>query len=100
MRITDWSSDVCSSDLLQLPARAVRLKGTLSEETQSFILNGPTCDSRDVVPTTFDRPVDVAEGDWIEIDRVCAYSSALASRFNGFYPETLGVVYDRPVGLP
>src|SRR3546814_15941750 len=84
----------------KLRARAVRLKGAPSEETQSFILNGPTCDSLDVVPTTFDLPVDVTEGDWIEIDRVGAYSSALASRFNGFYPETLGVVYDRPVGLP
>ncbi len=85
---------------LKLPARAVRLKGEPSRDMQSFILNGPTCDSLDVVPTTFDLPVDVAEGDWIEIDRVGAYSSALASRFNGFYPETLVVVNDRPVGLP
>lgn len=85
---------------LKLPARAVRLKGQPSAETRSFILNGPTCDSLDVVPTTFDLPVDVQEGDWIEIDRVGAYSNALASRFNGFYPETLVVVNDRPVGLP
>jgi len=85
---------------LKLPARVVRLKGEPSSEMQSFILNGPTCDSLDVVPTTFDLPVDVAEGDWIEIDRVGAYSSALASRFNGFYPETLVLVNDRPVGLP
>ena len=43
-------------------------------------------------------PEDVREGDWIEIDRVGAYSNALASRFNGFYPETLVVVRDKPAG--
>jgi ornithine decarboxylase len=64
---------------------------------RAFILNGPTCDSLDVLPPTFELPEDVAEGDWIEIDRVGAYSNALASRFNGFYPETLVTVHDRPV---
>lgn len=85
---------------LRLPARLVRLRGEPAAETRPFILNGPTCDSLDVLPSTFDLPVDVGEGDWIEIDRVGAYSHALASRFNGFYPETLVVLDDDPVGLP
>jgi ornithine decarboxylase len=83
---------------VRLPARLVRLKGEPAAETKAFILNGPTCDSLDVLPSTFDLPADVREGDWIEIDRVGAYSYALASRFNGFYPETLVTVQDKPVG--
>ena len=58
---------------------------------------GPTCDSVDVLPGNFDLPSDVAEGDWIEIDRLGAYSNSNATRFNGFYPETLVLVDDEPV---
>jgi ornithine decarboxylase len=82
---------------LRLPARLVRLSGPPSAVSRSFGLNGPTCDSLDVLPAPFELPDDVREGDWIEIDRVGAYSNALASRFNGFYPETLVVVQDRPM---
>jgi ornithine decarboxylase len=81
---------------LRLPARLVRLRGTPSARLQPFILNGPTCDSLDVLPPKFELPEDAAEGDWIEIDRLGAYSNALASRFNGFYPETLVSVRDDP----
>lgn len=84
---------------LRLPARVVRLNGVPAREQTSFTLNGPTCDSLDVLPGTFDLPVDTREGDWIEIDRVGAYSHALSTRFNGFYPETLVVVEDQPVGI-
>jgi ornithine decarboxylase len=82
---------------LRLPARVVRLKGPTSSELTPFKLFGPTCDSVDVLPGTFDLPSDVAEGDWIEIDRLGAYSNANATRFNGFYPETLVLVDDEPV---
>jgi ornithine decarboxylase len=82
---------------LRLPARLVRLSGPHSAVSRSFGLNGPTCDSLDVLPAPFELPDDVREGDWIEIDRVGAYSNALASRFNGFYPETLVVVQDHPM---
>jgi ornithine decarboxylase len=64
-----------------------------------FALNGPTCDSLDVLPGTFTLPDDVREGDWIEIDQVGAYSNALATRFNGFYPETFVQVFDAPPAL-
>lgn len=83
---------------LKLPARAHRLNGAFSGAPKDFILNGPTCDSLDVLPSTFSLPGDIDEGDWIEIDRVGAYSNALATRFNGFTPETLVVVHDQPVG--
>ena len=83
---------------VRLPARAHRLAGPLTGTPKDFILNGPTCDSLDVLPSTFSLPSDIDEGDWIEIDRVGAYSNALATRFNGFAPETLVVVHDQPMG--
>jgi ornithine decarboxylase len=53
----------------------------------------------DVLPGSFELPADVREGDWIEIDRLGAYSFANTTRFNGFYPETLVTVEDEPVGM-
>jgi len=88
-------SEMMQVDIRQ-PTRVIRLSGDVSEAMQAFKLNGPTCDSMDVLPGTFDLPVDVCEGDWIEIDQIGAYSNALATRFNGFYPETFVEVHDAP----
>ncbi|MCG8355673.1 MAG: type III PLP-dependent enzyme [Kiloniellales bacterium] len=81
---------------LELPARLIRLQGTPSGETESYTLNGPTCDSLDVLPVRFTLPADVREGDWIEIDSIGAYSYALATHFNGFHPHTFVEVFDEP----
>ena len=88
-------SEMVQADI-RLPARLIRLDGPVSERLTGFTLNGPTCDSLDVLPGTFALPDDVREGDWIEIDQVGAYSNALATRFNGFYPETFVQVFDAP----
>jgi ornithine decarboxylase len=82
---------------IRLPARAWRLAGECGGSSEPFVLNGPTCDSLDVLPGEFHLPSDIREGDWIEIDRIGAYSNAVATRFNGFHPETLVVVNDQPV---
>ena len=84
---------------LKLPARAFRLGGEVEGSPDEFVLNGPTCDSLDVLPTKFHLPSEIREGDWIEVDRLGAYSNAIASRFNGFHPETLVLVNDAPVRL-
>jgi len=81
---------------IELPARLIRLDGPPAAETRAFTLNGPTCDSLDVLPKTFMLPDDAREGDWIEIDQLGAYSNALSTRFNGFYPETFVEVHDLP----
>jgi len=77
---------------LRYPVRLLRSTsegGTGSDgEPQDFTVYGPTCDSTDVLPAPFRLPAGVREGDWIEIARVGAYSNALATRFNGFHPET------------
>jgi ornithine decarboxylase len=82
---------------LRLPARLVRIGEDSRAPFRDFTLNGPTCDSLDVLPHPFSLPEDVREGDWIEIDRVGAYSNALATRFNGFHPETMVTVHDRAI---
>jgi len=84
---------------IKLPARLIRLEGSVDQEIEYFSLNGPTCDSLDVLPGSFPLPADAREGDWIEIDRVGAYSNAMATHFNGFHPETFVEVHDEPPPL-
>ena len=84
---------------VRLPARLIRLDAPVSDKLGAFVLNGPTCDSLDVLPGTFALPDDVREGDWIEIDQIGAYSNALATRFNGFHPETFVQVFDTPPAM-
>ncbi|MBP6012374.1 MAG: type III PLP-dependent enzyme [Alphaproteobacteria bacterium] len=49
---------------------------------------GPTCDTLDVLHYLIDLPEDVAAGDWIEFQKLGAYSCSLRTAFNGFYPDT------------
>jgi len=54
----------------------------------SFKAFGPTCDALDVLHYLIDLPENTAAGDWIEFQRLGAYSCALRTQFNGFYPDT------------
>ena len=81
----------------RLLAQLIRLDGSVADELQEFSICGATCDSLDIVPSSFTLPKDVREGDWIEIDQVGAYSNALSSRFNGFYSEKFACVDDQPL---
>jgi ornithine decarboxylase len=80
----------------ELPARLLRQRGEPSGTLREFVLHGPTCDSMDTLPPPLRLPDDVGEGDWIEVDQVGAYSSALSTRFNGFAVETFAEVFDEP----
>ncbi len=91
------SFDEMAAAKIKLPARMVRLGTDSSAPIEPFVLNGPTCDSLDVLPGSFDLPADIEDGDWIEIDRMGAYSNATATHFNGFHPETLVVTNDQPM---
>lgn len=84
---------------IHLPARLIRPHKESSAEFADFTVFGPTCDSTDVLPHTVRLPADADEGDWIEFGQVGAYSNALASRFNGFSPETF-VGIDAPAFRP
>lgn len=65
--------------------------GGLSEKTgrpAAFKAFGPTCDTLDVLHYKIDLPEAIAAGDWIEFQKLGAYSCALRTAFNGFYPDT------------
>lgn len=54
--------------------------------TSQFRLFGPTCDSLDQLPGTYELPTDLAAGDQIRISKVGAYGAALTNNFNGLCP--------------
>ncbi|NKX43381.1 type III PLP-dependent enzyme [Roseicyclus persicicus] len=45
---------------------------------------GPTCDSLDRIPGEVALPADLAEGDYLLVDGMGAYSTAIVTRFNGY----------------
>ena len=83
---------------MRLPVRLIRADGEPSRNLVPFKVYGPTCDSLDVLPVPFELPEDVREDDWIEIAQIGAYSNAVATRFNGFYPDTFVEVEQGFVG--
>jgi len=83
---------------IRLPVAAIRLKGAFAPGMASFTVNGPTCDSLDVLPDPFVLPEDIGEGDWIEVGQVGAYSNANATHFNGFHADTFVEVEDAGPG--
>jgi ornithine decarboxylase len=78
---------------ITLPARfvpdpAIRNRNGDEKTIVPFRVCGATCDSVDILSRPFWLPETVDTGDWIEIGHIGAYSMALRTRFNGFYPDT------------
>lgn len=71
-----------------LPDTARRKRSGNPSKLLPFKVFGATCDSVDVLSRPFYLPETVDTGDWIEIGHIGAYSLALRTRFNGFYPDT------------
>ena len=68
-----------------------RPDGSLVEKrgmSELFKVFGPTCDTLDVLHYQLEIPTEVAAGDWVVFDKLGAYSCALRSAFNGFFPDT------------
>ena len=84
---------------LHPPMRLLRAKRRDIAPDRLFTLFGPTCDSIDVLPGRTAFPADIGEGDWIEIGQLGAYSNAVATRFNGVFPDNF-VTVDSPPLLP
>lgn len=77
---------------LTLPARHIpdpaRRRRTGNPDTLvAYKVCGATCDSVDILSRPFWLPETVDTGDWIEIGHIGAYSLALRTHFNGFYPD-------------
>jgi ornithine decarboxylase len=78
---------------ITLPARLIRdptrrRRAAEANGLVPFKVCGATCDSVDILSRPFWLPNSVDTGDWIEIGHIGAYSLALRTRFNGFYPDT------------
>jgi ornithine decarboxylase len=71
-----------------LPDPARRKRNGERSKVGPFKVCGATCDSVDILSRPFFLPETVDTGDWIEIGHIGAYSLALRTRFNGFYPDT------------
>ena len=69
-------ADIGAVERLRVPGKCAPL--------QAFTAFGPTCDSLDVLPAPLLLPGDVADGDYILFEGMGAYSSVLATPFNGF----------------
>jgi len=52
-----------------------------------FRVYGPTCDTLDVLPRPQMLPEGVGAGDYIVFDTIGAYSAAVRTTFNGFFPD-------------
>ena len=79
------------------PAKAIRPHEEFSGELMAFSFFGPTCDSLDAMKGPFMLPIDIREGDWIEIGGLGAYGQAMRTKFNGFYSEKQAELADGPM---
>jgi len=68
--------------------RALPLDG----KEKPFRVFGPTCDTLDVLPYPLTLPQNVAPGDFIVFEDMGAYSVAIRTAFNGFFPDNWAVV--------
>jgi ornithine decarboxylase len=57
-----------------------------------FRVYGPTCDTLDVLPRPLMLPDTIKPGDYIVVDAIGAYSVALRTNFNGFYPDSWATI--------
>jgi ornithine decarboxylase len=58
---------------------------------KAFRVFGPTCDTLDVLPRPLTLPDDIAPGDFIVFDSIGAYSVAVRTNFNGFFPDSWAI---------
>jgi ornithine decarboxylase len=57
-----------------------------------FRVYGPTCDTLDVLPRPLMLPENIGPGDFIVFDAIGAYSVAVRTDFNGFFPDQWVIV--------
>ena len=83
----------------RFPARRIRLgeADCADEPLVDFALFGPTCDSADRMRGPFRLPVDMREGDWVELGQLGAYGACLRTGFNGFGRVELVEIADPPM---
>jgi ornithine decarboxylase len=58
---------------------------------KAFRVYGPTCDTLDVLPRPLSLPEEIAPGDFIVFESIGAYSVAVRTNFNGFFPDSWAI---------
>jgi len=89
LTLPGWTADY--------PIRVFALDGkgrVLTEPagTKPFRVYGPTCDTLDVLPRPLMLPETIGPGDFIVFDAIGAYSVAVRTNFNGFFPDQWAIV--------
>ncbi|MBL6852034.1 MAG: type III PLP-dependent enzyme, partial [Alphaproteobacteria bacterium] len=89
LTLPGWSADYPNRVYtLDNKGRALPLPGA----TLPFRVFGPTCDTLDVLPRPIMLPANIGPNDFIVFDYMGAYSVAVRTTFNGFYPDTWCII--------
>lgn len=70
----------------------VVVDGKEEEETKTFTLAGPTCDSVDMIYQQIDLPVSVTYGDILYFKNTGAYTTEYGTYFNGIRPPKVYIL--------
>ncbi len=85
LTLPGWNADYPNRVFtLDGKGRALPLPGDL----KPFRVYGPTCDTLDVLPRPQMLPDGISAGDYIVFDAMGAYTVAVRTTFNGFYPDS------------
>jgi ornithine decarboxylase len=89
LTLPGWTGDYPVS-AWRLDARGAARK--LEGAPKPFRVFGPTCDTLDVLPRPVLLPEQAGDGDFLVWDAMGAYSVAVRTTFNGFYPDNWAVI--------
>lgn len=84
-----WTADYPRRVYAVGPSGRVRER---TGEVRPFKIFGPTCDTLDVLPRPLMLPKTIQTDDYIVLETVGAYSLALRTGFNGFYPDDWAII--------
>ncbi|MCP5411512.1 MAG: type III PLP-dependent enzyme [Alphaproteobacteria bacterium] len=91
LTLPGWTGDYpVSAWRLDAKGSARKLEGA----PKPFRVFGPTCDTLDVLPRPVVLPEATGDGDFLVWDAMGAYSVAVRTPFNGFYPDGWAVIGD------
>ncbi len=84
LTLPGWTADY-SHRVLRLDAKGQPTEVPAGH--RAYRVYGPTCDTLDVLPRPLPLPDDMAAGDFIVFEAMGAYSVAVRTSFNGFFPD-------------
>ena len=91
LAIPAWTAEYPRKILAVGPSGRVRER---TGELKPFKIFGPTCDTIDVLPRPLLLPHTIQQDDYIVFESMGAYSVAIRTGFNGFYPDDWAIIED------